>query len=97
MSVTERTTSRSTPVTARSFFAGFVPTGSSNASRHQHLHAHPEGVQVAVFYKKVHDRILRPLVAAGNQPRAPIELRPALTTIDKVIANRSTMRLTPAA
>ena len=47
----------------------------------------PEGVRVAIFYTKVHSRILRPLVAAGHQPPAPPELRRALTTIDKVISN----------
>ena len=47
----------------------------------------PEGARVAIFYNKVHDRVLEPLVAAGNQPPDPIELRRALATIDRVIAN----------
>jgi hypothetical protein len=42
----------------------------------------PDGQRVAVFYTKVHDRLLRPLLAA-NQPPAPAELRHALTTIDR--------------
>ena len=46
----------------------------------------PEGMRVAVFYRKVHDRLLRPLVAAGDQPPAPVEIRRALATIDRVIA-----------
>jgi hypothetical protein len=47
----------------------------------------PDGLRVAVFYNKVHERLLRPLIAASDQPPAPIELRRALTTIDRVIAN----------
>lgn len=45
----------------------------------------PEGTRVAIFYTKVHNRLLRPLVAAGDQPPVPIELRRALTTIDRTI------------
>jgi hypothetical protein len=41
----------------------------------------PDGQRVAVFYTKVHDRLLRPLLAA-DRPPAPPELRRALTTID---------------
>jgi hypothetical protein len=37
-----------------------------------------------VFYTKVHDRLLRPLLAA-DEPPAPLELRHALTTIDRHI------------
>jgi hypothetical protein len=47
----------------------------------------PDGLRVAIFYNKVHNRVLRPLVAASDQPPAPVELRRALTTIDRVIAN----------
>ncbi len=46
----------------------------------------PEGVRVAVFYTKLYGRLLRPLVAAADQPPAPIEIRRALATIDHVIA-----------
>jgi Mn-dependent DtxR family transcriptional regulator len=42
----------------------------------------PEGQRVAIFYTKVHDRLLRPLLAA-NSPPAPAELRDALRTIDR--------------
>jgi hypothetical protein len=45
----------------------------------------PDGVRVAVFYAKVHNRLLRPLIAAADQPPAPLELRRALATIDRVI------------
>ena len=40
-----------------------------------------DGQRVAVFYVKVHDRLLRPLLAA-NSPPAPLPLRNALRTID---------------
>jgi len=40
-----------------------------------------DGQRVAVFYTTVHDRRLRPLLAA-NGPPAPTELRRALATID---------------
>ena len=42
----------------------------------------PDGQRVAVFYTKVHDRLLRPLLAA-DRPPAPTELRHALATIDR--------------
>ena len=40
-----------------------------------------DGQRVAIFYTKVHDRLLRPLLAA-DQPPAPPTLRNALRTID---------------
>ena len=43
-----------------------------------------EGQRVAIFYTKVHNRLLRPLLA-GNQPPAPTELRTALRTIDQQV------------
>ena len=42
----------------------------------------PDGIKVAVFYTKVHNRLLRPLLAA-DQPQAPAELRDALHAIDR--------------
>ena len=42
----------------------------------------PDGLRVAIFYTKVHDRLLRPLLAA-DAPPAPVELRQALRTIDR--------------
>ena len=50
----------------------------------------PEGLRVALFYTKVHDRVLRPLVATADQPPAPIKLRRALATIDRAIADHVT-------
>jgi hypothetical protein len=41
-----------------------------------------QGQRVAIFYTKVHNRLLRPLLAA-NTPPAPVELRQALRTIDR--------------
>jgi hypothetical protein len=40
-----------------------------------------DGQRVAIFYTKVHDRLLRPLLAA-DQPPSPPTLRKALRTID---------------
>ena len=40
-----------------------------------------EGLRFAIFYTKLHDRLLRPLLAA-DQPPAPPPLRKALHTID---------------
>jgi hypothetical protein len=42
----------------------------------------PDGQRVAIFYTKVYDRLLGPLIAA-DQPPAPIQLRRALATIDR--------------
>jgi hypothetical protein len=44
----------------------------------------PDGLNVAVFYTKLHNRLLRPLLAA-DQPQAPPELRAALRAIDQHI------------
>jgi hypothetical protein len=57
----------------------------------------PDGVKVAVFYTKLHNRLLRPLLAA-DQPQAPPELRAALRAIDQHIDTYITRaRLTHAA
>jgi hypothetical protein len=42
----------------------------------------PDGQRVAIFYTKLHDRLLRPLIAA-NAPPAPAGLRNALRIIDR--------------
>ena len=42
----------------------------------------PDGQRVAIFYTKVHDRLLRPLIGA-NAPPAPPDLRDALRSIDR--------------
>lgn len=46
----------------------------------------PDGQRVAIFYTKVHDRLLRPLIAA-NQPPAPPGLRRAMATIEHHVAD----------
>jgi hypothetical protein len=45
-----------------------------------------DGQRVAIFYTKVHDRILRPLIAADQLP-APADLRQALHVIDRHIGD----------
>ncbi len=42
----------------------------------------PEGQRIAIFYTKIHNRLLRPLLTA-DAPPAPLELRQALHTIDR--------------
>ena len=46
----------------------------------------PDGLRVAIFYTKLHRRLLSPLLEA-NQPPAPIEIRRALATIDHTISD----------
>ena len=45
-----------------------------------------DGIRVAVFYTKLEQRLLGPLLGA-DQPPAPIELRRALSTIDRLVAD----------
>lgn len=47
----------------------------------------PEGIRAAVFYTKLRGRLLGPLLNAGHQPPAPIELRRALATIDRTLTS----------
>jgi hypothetical protein len=56
----------------------------------------PDGLKFAVFYTKVHDRILRPLMA-GDQPQASPPLRQALRTIDTEVCRRLDAARLPAA
>jgi hypothetical protein len=46
----------------------------------------PDGLRIAIFYSKVHARILRPLLAADHPP-APLEVRRALQTLDRAVAD----------
>ncbi|MFD1535366.1 hypothetical protein, partial [Pseudonocardia aurantiaca] len=46
-----------------------------------------DGLAFAIFYTKVHNRVLRPLMATGR-PQAPPPLRAALRTIDAHIDAR---------
>jgi predicted MarR family transcription regulator len=65
-------------------------------SRRPHANTYdltPDGLAFAVFYTKVHDRVLAPLFAAG-QPQAPPQLRSALRAIQHHIDGRlATARL----
>ncbi|MFZ5871833.1 MAG: hypothetical protein ACOYXW_15080 [Actinomycetota bacterium] len=44
----------------------------------------PDGIRIAVFYTKLHDRLLRPLLAA-DRPPAPLPVRQALRTLDHAV------------
>ena len=56
-----------------------------------------EGIRVAVFYTKLHRRLLGPLLDA-DRPPASIELRRALGTIDRLLGDYiANARLAPAA
>jgi predicted MarR family transcription regulator len=46
----------------------------------------PEGIRVAVFYTKLQARLLQPLLEA-DQPPAPLEMRRALTTIERLLGD----------
>ena len=45
-----------------------------------------DGQRFAVFYTKIHNRLLRPLMAA-NQPPAPLEVRHALRVLDYAVTD----------
>lgn len=55
--------------------SGFVPR----------IHARA-GQRFAVFYTKVHNRLLRPLLAA-DRPPAPLPVRQALRTLDRAVTD----------
>ena len=58
----------------------------------------PDGLAFAIFYTKVHNRVLRPLLATADAPHAPPPLKAALGTIDQHVHARLTAaRLPPAA
>src|SRR6266487_6621218 len=56
----------------------------------------PDGLAFAIFYTKVHDRVLAPLFTAG-QPQAPPQLRTALRQIEHHIDERLAHARLPAA
>ena len=56
----------------------------------------PDGLKFAIFYTKVHDRILAPLFTAA-QPQAPPQLRTALHAIEQHIDQRLARSRLPAA
>ena len=55
-----------------------------------------DGLAFAIFYTKVHDRVLAPLFAAG-QPQSPPQLRAALNVIEHHIDERLAAARLPAA
>lgn len=56
-----------------------------------------DGIRVAVFYSKLQDRLLRPLLEA-DKPPAPIDIRRALNTLEHAVNDYiHRARLTPAA
>jgi predicted MarR family transcription regulator len=56
-----------------------------------------DGIRIAIFYTKVHNRLLMPLTAA-DQAQAPPELRQALRTLDRHVESYiDRARLTGAA
>ena len=44
----------------------------------------PDGLRAAVFYTKIHNRLLAPLLSP-DRPPAPPELRRAISTIDRIV------------
>ena len=55
-----------------------------------------DGLAFAIFYTKVHNRVLRPLMAT-DRPQAPPPLRAAMRTLDTHInARLAEARLSPA-
>jgi hypothetical protein len=57
----------------------------------------PDGLAFAIFYSKVHNRVLRPLLATTDAPHAPPPLRAALRTIDHHIDARLAAARLPSA
>ena len=56
-----------------------------------------DGIRIAVFYTKIYNRLLIPLIAT-DQPHAPAELRQALHTLDRHVDSYAHhARLRPAA
>ena len=64
---------------------------------HRNLYAlTPDGLRFAIFYTKVHDRVLAPLFAV-SQPQAPPALSAALHSIEQLIDDRLTAARLPTA
>jgi hypothetical protein len=58
----------------------------------------PDGLQFAIFYTKVHDRVLRPLLSTRDRPNAPPDLCAALHAIEHAIdqhIGQARIRLAP--
>jgi hypothetical protein len=57
----------------------------------------PDGLAFAIFYTKVHNRVLRPLLATADTPHAPPPLKTALRTIDQHVDARLAAARLPSA
>ena len=57
----------------------------------------PDGLAFAIFYTKVHDRVLRPRCPPPAQPPAPPQIRAALQAIEHHIDERLAHSRLPAA
>jgi hypothetical protein len=55
-----------------------------------------DGLAFAIFYSKVHNRVLRPLLATAVAPQAPPPLRAALHTIEQHLNARLTAARLPS-
>ena len=96
--ITNRSLARPTYRTARCprrHDPGLLRPGPAAAQRPDHPPAHAgtddltaDGLAFAIFYTKVHDRVLAPLFAAG-QPQTPPPLRAAMRTINSSSATGS--------
>lgn len=65
-------------------------------SGHNRYHLTDDGLAFAIFYTKIHNRVLRPLLAT-TAPHTPPPLRAALRTIDQHINARFTNARQPTA
>ena len=95
----DRTDRRPYPMTQASYdLARLARNGLITRRPHANTYdLTPDGLKFAIFYTKVHNRVLAPLFAA-SQPQAPPELRAALRTIDHHIDDRiAVTRLSTAA
>jgi hypothetical protein len=72
-------------------------TASSPAPPHRNLHAlTPDGPRLPISCTKLHDRVLRPLLA-GDQPQAPPPLRDAPRVTGHQVTRRLAAARLPAA
>jgi hypothetical protein len=57
----------------------------------------PDGLAFAIFYSKVHNRVLRPLLATADTPHAPPQIKAALHTLEQHIDARLAAARLPSA
>ena len=56
-----------------------------------------DGLAFAIFYSKVHNRVLRPLLATADAPHAPPPLKAALRTLEQHVDAQLTATRLPTA